>query len=231
MLEERLGYRFEEIGHLELALKHRSWCAENDHCESNERLEFLGDAVLSLVVADRLYGREPRLAEGEMSKARATVVNAAALGEEANGVGLGMHLLLGKGEVTSGGRSKQSILADAFEAVIGAVYLDGGSERVQDFVLARLGERIDDAALEPGARDYKTLLQECLARLGLPAPKYDLRQAGPHHDRSFRVVVEVADEFSGTGEGTTKKQAEQRAARVAWEARCTEVSEDGEPDV
>ncbi len=228
MLENRLGYRFDEPGQLELAVTHRSWCAEHDGGPSNERLEFLGDAVLGLVVADFLYQRFPDLPEGQMAKTRAAVVNAATLTDLAVDIELGGHLRLGKGEEISGGRTKASIVSDALEAIIGAVYVDGGLESAREFVLAQLGDRIDEAASQPGARDYKTLLQESAVRDGLASPEYDVRQTGPHHNRLFRAAVRIGGDVCGTGEGTTIKQAQQRAARVAWEARS---GEDGALDV
>lgn len=228
MLENRLGYRFDEPGQLELAVTHRSWCAEHDGGPSNERLEFLGDAVLGLVVADFLYQRFPDLPEGQMAKTRAAVVNAATLTDLAVDIELGGHLRLGKGEEISGGRTKASIVSDALEAIIGAVYVDGGLESAREFVLAQLGDRIDEAASQPGARDYKTLLQESAVRDGLASPEYDVTQAGPHHDRLFRAAVRIGGDVCGTGEGTTIKQAQRRAARVAWEARS---GEDGALDV
>ena len=228
MLENRLGYRFDEPGQLELAVTHRSWCAEHDGGPSNERLEFLGDAVLGLVVADFLYQRFPDLPEGQMAKTRASVVNAATLTDLAVDIELGGHLRLGKGEEISGGRTKASIVSDALEAIIGAVYVDGGLESAREFVLAQLGDRIDEAASQPGARDYKTLLQESAVRDGLASPEYDVTQTGPHHNRLFRAAVRIGGDVCGTGEGTTIKQAQRRAARVAWEARS---GEDGALDV
>ena len=228
MLENRLGYRFDEPGQLELAVTHRSWCAEHDGGPSNERLEFLGDAVLGLVVADFLYQRFPDLPEGQMAKTRAAVVNAATLTDLAVDIELGGHLRLGKGEEISGGRTKASIVSDALEAIIGAVYVDGGLESAREFVLAQLGDRIDEAASQPGARDYKTLLQESAVRDGLASPEYDVMQTGPQHNRLFRAAVRIGGDVCGTGEGTTIKQAQRRAARVAWEARS---GEDGALDV
>ncbi len=228
MLENRLGYRFDEPGQLELAVTHRSWSAEHDGGPSNERLEFLGDAVLGLVVADFLYQRFPDLPEGQMAKTRAAVVNAATLTDLAVDIELGGHLRLGKGEEISGGRTKASIVSDALEAIIGAVYVDGGLESAREFVLAQLGDRIDEAASQPGARDYKTLLQESAVRDGLASPGYYVTQTGPHHNRLFRAAVRIGGDVCGTGEGTTIKQAQRRAARVAWEARS---GEDGALDV
>jgi ribonuclease-3 len=144
-------------------LAHRSWCAETDGAESNERLEFLGDAVLGLVVTDHLFRTYRDLPEGELAKVRASVVNSAALAEVAVDLDIGAALLLGKGEDQSGGREKPSILADAMEAVIGAVYLDGGWEAAAELVMGLLGERIEEAAAGPGGQDYKTRLQELSA--------------------------------------------------------------------
>ena len=228
MLEKRLGYRFDDPGRLELAATHRSWSAENDGGLSNERLEFLGDAVLGLVVADFLCHRFPDLPEGQMAKTRAGVVNAATLTDLAVDIELGPHLRLGKGEEISGGREKASILSDALEAIIGAVYVDGGLESAREFILAQLGDRIEEAASQPGARDYKTLLQESVARDGLASPIYQVTPTGPHHNKVFHATVTVGDDARGSGEGTTIKQAQQRAARVAWEA-C--VGRDGAHDV
>ena len=227
-LEHRLGYRFGDPSQLELAVTHRSWCAEHDGGPSNERLEFLGDAVLGLVVTDFLYHRFPDLPEGHMAKTRAAVVNADTLADLAVDLDLGGHLLLGKGEESSGGRTKSSIVSDAFEAVIGAVYVDGGLESAREFTLAQLGGRINEAASQPGARDYKTLLQESAVRYRLASPEYQVTQTGPQHNRLFQATVRMGGDICGTGEGTTIKQAQRRAAHVAWEARS---GKDGALDV
>ena len=202
-----------------MAVTHRSWCAEHDHRPSNERLELLGDAVLSLVVADFLYREFPGLSEGEMAKTRAAVVNADTLAGAAAELGLGAHLRLGRGEEVSGGRSKPSIVSDAFEAVIGAVYVDGGLESAREFILVQLGDRINEAASRPGSRDYKTLLQEAVARDPLVSPEYEVTQTGPQHNRLYRATVRIGGEVCGTGEGTTIKQAQRQAARVALQTR------------
>lgn len=227
-LENRLGYRFGDTGRLTSAVTHRSWSAENGGGHSNERLELLGDAVLSLVVADLLYHRCPSLPEGDMAKTRAAVVNADALADLAVGLDLGAHLRLGRGEEGSGGRAKSSILSDAFEAVVGAVYLDGGLQAAREFILAHLGDRIDEAASRPGGSDYKTLLQESAARRRLVSPVYEVTQTGPQHQRLYRATVRVGGEVCGTGEGTTIKAAQTRAARVALQTRA---DENGAPDV
>src|SRR5262249_31179381 len=157
-LEVRIAYRFRDRSLLRRALSHRSWCAENGGHESNERFEFLGDSVLGVIVTDDVFRRFPHLPEGQLSEVRAGVVNARALAEIAGEIGLGACILLGKGEDAGGGRAKQSILADAFEALIAAVYLDGGLDAATRLVLERLGHRIGVSADGPGGRDYKTRL-------------------------------------------------------------------------
>src|SRR5437660_1799979 len=197
-------------------MAHRSWCAETPGTASNERLEFLGDAVLGLVVTDHLYRTYPDLPEGELAKVRASVVNSAALAEVAASLGIGLALLLGKGEDQSGGREKPSILADAMEAVIGAVYLDGGWDAAEKLVMTLLGERIEEAAAGPGGQDYKTRLQELAARHYDQLPRYVLEEEGPDHAKRFFATVSVGGSAEGRGEGRSKKQAEQAAARAAW---------------
>ena len=212
----RLGCPFTDLDTLQLALTHRSWCAEHAGYDSNERLEFLGDAVLGLVVTAHVYRQFPDLAEGELAKVRASVVSAAALAEVASEVGVGPVLLLGKGEDGSGGRSKPSILADAMEAVIGATYLDLGWAAAEDLVLGLLVERIDAAAEGPGGHDYKTQLQELAAHRFEELPTYALRDEGPDHAKRFYAVVSLNGQAAGEGEGRSKKEAEQAAARTAF---------------
>ena len=202
---------------LQRAVAHRSWCSEHEGVRSNERLEFLGDAVLGLVVTDHIFRTYPDLPEGELAKVRATVVSAAALAEIAVELELGDAVMLGKGEDASGGREKPSILADATEAVIGAVYLDGGWDAAEALVLDLLGDRIAAAAVGPGGQDYKTRLQELAARELETLPAYDVRDEGPDHAKRFFATVTIDGVSYGTGEGRSKKQAEQAAARVAWE--------------
>ena len=217
-LGERLGYAFDDPTLLARAMAHRSWCAETAGESPNERLEFLGDAVLGLVVTDHIYRTYPDLPEGELAKVRASVVNSASLAELALELGLGDALLLGKGEDQSGGREKPSILADAMEAVIGAVYIDGGWDPAADLVMRLLGERIAEAAVGPGGQDYKTRLQELGARRFDELPRYEVLDEGPDHAKRFYATVHLGDQARGTGEGRSKKQAEQAAARVAWES-------------
>jgi ribonuclease-3 len=206
------------------ALAHRSWCAENPGTGSNERLEFLGDAVLGLVVTDHLYRAYPDMPEGELAKVRASVVNSAALAEVAAELEIGDALLLGKGEDQSGGRQKPSILADAMEALIGAVYLDQGWSASEPMVMRLLGDRIESAAAGPGGQDYKTRLQELCARVFDQLPVYLVTDEGPDHAKVFHAVVHVRGRPYGEGRGRSKKQAEQAAARAAWEALLEDAS-------
>jgi ribonuclease III len=214
-LAGRLGHDFSDLDLLRQAVAHRSWCAEHGGSPSNERLEFLGDSVLGLIVTAHTYGVYPDLSESELSRLRAAVVSAATLAEAATELGLGRALLLGKGEAATGGRDKTSILADALEAVIGAIYLDGGWNPVRRLVLRLLGERIGEASLGPGDHDYKSQLQELVARQGVEPPAYRLHEAGPDHRKTFEADVFVDGEVLGRGRGTTKKAAEQAAARAA----------------
>ncbi|HLG92384.1 MAG TPA: ribonuclease III [Acidimicrobiales bacterium] len=215
-LAARLGQEATAV--LRQAVAHRSWCAENEGQESNERLEFLGDAVLGLAVTDYIYSTYPYLAEGDLAKLRASVVNAETLAEVATDLDLGSALLLGKGEDASGGREKPSILADAMEAVIGAVYLDQGWEAASRLVLELLEDRIAEAAAGPGGGDYKTRLQELVARSSDRPLRYELEDEGPDHAKSFRARLYLGPRLVGEGEGRSKKQAEQAAARMAWSA-------------
>ena len=214
-LARRLGYDFTAPELLGQALAHRSWCSEHGGAASNERLEFLGDAVLGLVVAEHTFRTHPDLSDGTLSKVRASVVNARVLAEVAGDLGIPEHLRLGRGEDSSGGRNKESILADTMEAVIGAVYLDGGMEDARELVLSLLGSRIDVAVGEPGESDHKSRLQEETVRLGRGVPHYEVVGSGPDHARRYLATVYVAGQRLGTGEGRSKKDAEQVAAQVA----------------
>jgi ribonuclease III len=215
-LEGEIGHHFTDRTVLLRSLAHRSWCAENGDPDSNERLEFLGDSVLGLVVSHYVFEHFPHLPEGQLSEVRAGVVNARVLAEIAAELSLGDSLLLGKGEDGAGGRAKQSILADALEALIAAVFLDAGFAMAREFVLARFGDRIAEAAAGPGGRDYKTRLQELTAQRTLGRPRYVVRSEGPDHEKHFYATVMVRDEPYGEGEGRSKKQAEQAAAWVAF---------------
>jgi ribonuclease III len=215
-LTARLGWEFENPGLLVQALSHRSWCAEAGGIPSNERLEFLGDAVLGLVVAEHCYRAYPEMPEGALAKVRAATVNTVVLAEVALELDLGAALLLGRGEDVSGGRDKASILANAVEAVIGAVYLDGGWDVASRVVLHILDDRIGLAAAGPGAEDFKTRLQEVVLRRIGELPRYEVEGTGPDHARRYRARVLVAETERGVGEGRSKKDAEQAAARGAW---------------
>lgn len=216
-LEARLGHTFADPALLDRALAHRSYCAENPGLRSNERLEFLGDAVLSVIVTDAMFRDYPELPEGELAKVRAAVVSAATLTEVAADLELGAHVLLGRGEEQSGGREKSSILADAVEAVIGAVYLDGGWDAARGVVLELFADLVAEAAKGPGGSDYKTRLQELAVRALDQTPRYVVTDEGPDHAKEFEATVFLAGQARGTGQGSSKKQAEQEAAARAWE--------------
>lgn len=203
---------------LRRALAHRSWCAEVAGEPNNERLEFLGDAVLGWVVAAMAFREHTDLAEGRLTDLRKSVVNAATLAQVAQEIELGPCLLLGRGEAAAGGRTKPSILSDALEAVFGAVYLDGGTEAARALIERLLGSRMKMAADRLDRLDFKTVLQELTARLFDTAPVYVLSETGPDHEKSFFATVIVAGKPAGTGQGRSKKLAEQAAAEQAWVA-------------
>ena len=212
--EVRLGYTFKSQDLLRLALTHRSVSAEDPGRNDNERLEFLGDAVLQLVITDLLYESYPHLAEGQMAKVRASVVSRPTLAEIARVIDIGAEIDLAQGEDRTGGRGKDSILADAVEAVLGAVYLDSGLEHARKTILGLWGGRVADRSKRPGIKDYKTRLQEHPARDGL-APEYRVEGSGPDHDRRFSAVVHVDGRNLGVREGRSKKEAEQASASEA----------------
>lgn len=216
-LEKRLGVSFKDRSLLELALCHSSFINENPGLgQSNERLEFLGDAVLGLVVAERLFRDNPDAAEGEMTRSRAILVREETLAVLAGSLGLGDYLCLGKGEEGSGGRNKSKNLARVLEAVIGAIFLDRGFVTSKEFIL-RLFAR-EFAKLKSPAIDYKTRLQELVQSCQQPSPVYELvSEVGLPHDRTFTVAVKVTGRVLGTGSGKTKKTAATEAARAAWE--------------
>jgi ribonuclease-3 len=206
-----------EPGLLRRAMSHRSWCAEVSGQPSNERLEFLGDAVLGWVIADIAYRRHQDLPEGKLTDVRKSVVNATALADVAREFDLGPCLLLGKGEDAAGGRNKASILSDALEAVIGAVYLDGGVIAAAELIERLFAEPLKRAAAHLGHADFKTMLQETSARVFETAPVYVLRESGPDHAKTFVATVLVGDRNLGEGTGRSKKVAEQAAAAQALE--------------
>ena len=214
-LADRLGIALADPSLLEIACVHGSYAAEHQ-VESNQRLEFLGDAVLDLVVADHLFATHPELDEGGLSKTRIAVVNETVLAEVAGELGLGEALRLGRGAEVEGLRSKPSVLADTFEAVVGAIYLGGGSTEARRFVLDSLGERIEIAAANPGSEDFKSLLQEwAQAQHGIQVA-YEISGSGPAHDPRFIATVSMANAVLGRGEGRSKKSAEMEAAKAAW---------------
>jgi len=200
---------------LELALTHRSYAYEHGGIPHNERLEFLGDSVLGQAVTVMLFTTHPELDEGELAKRRASVVSTVALAEVARGIGLGDHLLLGRGEEQTGGRDKDSILADTMEAVIGATYLSAGPESATELVLRLTKPLLADPERYGAAMDPKTSLQELAARAGATPPQYSVEASGPDHDRRFTATVVVGD-VRMTGTGTSKKTAEMAAALNAW---------------
>jgi ribonuclease III len=217
-LAERLGHSFADLSLLQHALAHRSWCGEQEGgAPSNERLEFLGDAVLGLIVAGYTFERFPDFAEGKLAKVRSAVVNARVLAQVAARLGVGEVLLLGRGEEGSGGRAKASILADAFEAILGSVYLDAGWGASRELVLRELGDAIERAGEEPDDFDHKSRLQEKAVRDGEGTPRYVVVGSGPDHDRVYAAEVFLGGTRWGSGEGRSKKDAEQEAARAAWE--------------
>ena len=229
-LADRLGHRFVDPAMLDLAVRHRSWCAENGAVESNERLEFLGDAVLGLVATDHLYLTGPELPEGVLARRRAELVNARVLTELAVSLDLGSVLLLGRGEESTGGREKASILADAMEAVFGAVYLDGGLPAARSVILDLLDPYFDIVAGGPGT-DFKSRLQELSARCLGSVPAYRVEGTGPDHDRWFEATVGVGENVIGRGGGRSKKQAEQAAAAEAWQQLGDGLATAGDADI
>ena len=217
-LEGALGYFFRDKGLIEQALTHRSYAAEHEDCtQDNERLEFLGDAVLELVMTHILferYGRE--YSEGDLTRMRAFLVNESQLAKQASIIGLGMYLRLGKGEDKSGGRQKKSILADTFEAVVGAMYLDGGLEPCFCFIEKMFAEVLKDVTQHFKVEDYKSALQELTQARFHVVPTYKLeRVSGPDHSRNFEVAIVLQGNVLARGMGTSKKKAEQEAAREA----------------
>jgi ribonuclease III len=218
-LEDRLGYRFRESAVLDRALTHRSRANEDASGSTvdNESLEFLGDAVLGFVMADLLFRDFPQFDEGQKSKVKASLVSTITLGRLARRVGLGEFMALGRGEEKTGGRAKQALLADCYEAVIAAIYLDGGMAEARDFVYREFAEDLEDVrSPEFWGRDYKSALQELVQSRELPLPEYAVAsESGPDHRKVFSVEVRVRGEVLGTARGASKKAAEQDAARKA----------------
>ena len=218
---------------LTLALTHRSYAYEHGGLPTNERLEFLGDSVLGVVITERLYLRYPDRPEGELAKIRASVVNMHSLADVARGLGdeggLGKYLYLGRGEEMTGGRDKDSILADGLESIFGAVFLSHGLETSQRVILRLFDERIDKAGRLGAGLDWKTSLQELSSERGFGPPQYQISSTGPDHNKEFTAIAVVAGENLGEGVGRTKKEAEQQAAAHAWKV-LTERGADAEAE-
>jgi ribonuclease-3 len=221
MLDRTIGVDFHDPALREMALTHRSFAFERGLVVTNERLEFLGDSVLGLVVTDMAYREYPEMPEGSLAKLRAAVVNMTALADVARSLGLGDVVLLGKGEEQSGGRGKSSILADALEAVFGAVYLDRGLDVATALIERLFRPRLQAYVRGEGDRDYKTILQELASQALRSMPEYRLEERGPDHEKEFTATVLLGGEPMGTGMGRSKKEAEQRAAAQAF-ARVSE---------
>jgi ribonuclease-3 len=222
-----LGVEITDPSLLSLAMTHRSYAFEAGGLPTNERLEFLGDAVLGIVITEDIYHRFPDAAEGRLAKIRAAAVNTQSLASIARTLGLGDYVLLGRGEEQSGGRDKDSILADTMEAVLGAAYLDQGLSCAADLIRRLFSNLLDDLSTRRASLDYKTSLQELTAAHLSSLPVYDLSEEGPDHEKRFTAVVWVGEEAVGTGEGRSKKEAEQAAAQQAYDelhARLAVVS-------
>jgi ribonuclease-3 len=215
-LDRALGVRFRDGALREAALTHRSYAFEHEIGVNNERLEFLGDAVLGLVVTDMAFREFPEMPEGELAKLRAAIVNMTALADVARDLRLGEFVLLGKGEEMSGGRDKASILADALEAVLGAVYLDRGLDAVRKLILRLFRPRMIAYVRGEGGRDYKTILQEIASSDLHALPEYRISERGPDHQKEFTATVYLGGEAWGSGTGRSKKEAEQQAAHEAY---------------
>jgi ribonuclease-3 len=214
-LDRALAVSFRDPALRETALTHRSFAFERNLQVTNERLEFLGDSVLGVVVTDMAYRTYPELPEGKLAKLRAAIVNMHALADVARDLGLGALVRLGKGEESSGGRDKSSILADALEAVFGAVYLDLGLGEATQLIERLFRPRMEAYQRGEGERDYKTLLQEFVSGTG-SLPDYRIIETGPDHQKEFTAVVHLSGEPRGSGTGRSKKEAEQHAARQAY---------------
>lgn len=215
-LDRLLGIRFKDASLRETALTHRSYAFENGHPTNNERMEFLGDAVLGIVVTDMAFRAYPGMSEGELAKLRAAIVNMTALAEVARDLGIGRFVRLGKGEEMSGGWEKPSILADALEALLGAVYLDRGLEAARKLIERTFRPRMIDYVTK-GGYDYKTILQELASAKRHALPVYGITESGPDHQKEFTATVSLSGEELGRGQGGSKKEAEQQAAHEAYE--------------
>lgn len=216
-IEEKLGYRFKEKSHLILAFVHRSFFNENKNygMQTNERLEFLGDSVLGLIVSDYLYAHFPKEEEGHLSHLRSQLVEAGSCSTLLTQLNIASYILLGKGERMNDGRGRETILADLFEAIMGAIYLDGGLEAARTFFFTHFSQKIHSIAVDPG-RNWKAELQDFSQKKYQKPPVYKIiKESGPDHSKIFDVVVLVGEKEEGTGQGSSKKQAEQAAAENA----------------
>ena len=202
---------------LEFALTHRSFSYEAGGIPTNERLEFLGDSVLGLIVTEELYKKFPDLDESRLSPLRSGVVNMKALAQIAREIKLGSHLRIGKGEESTNGRDKNSILADSLEALVGAIYLQHGYEKTAEIILNWMKPSLDSVLTLGAALDAKTALQELAASMNLASPEYEISESGPDHDKSFIATALVGSERFETGHGKSKREAEQSAAKLAHE--------------
>ncbi len=219
-LEESLGYEFKKPELLAHALVHRSWLSgkEMDYWQNNERLEFLGDSVLNMLVTEYLYKTYPHLPEGDLSKMKSVVVSGQVLSKIARSWNLGAYLRVGKGEAKNGGRNRDSILEDAFEAILGAIYLDGGIKRCRHFLERHIFPDVQKVVSETDFFNYKSALLEYMQARGLPPPDYELiSESGPEHKKIFEMTVMFDGMEYGRGQGGSKKKAEQEAARIALE--------------
>ena len=220
LFEQKINYEFKNKEYILEALTHSSYSNENKNYPFNERLEFLGDSVLSIVISDYLFKKETKLPEGELTKIRANIVCEESLSEVSKNIHLGKYMLLGKGEEATGGRERISILADALEAVIAAIYLDGGIKCAREFILTNMEKIINDSIKGKIFRDYKTCLQEVLQSNGENNIWYKLiEEKGPDHNKRFVMEVGINDTVLGVGEGKSKKDAEQVAAKCSLEKK------------
>ena len=220
LFEQKINYEFTNKEYILEALTHSSYSNENKNYPFNERLEFLGDSVLSIVISDYLFKKETKLPEGELTKIRANIVCEESLSEVSKNIHLGKYMLLGKGEEATGGRERISILADALEAVIAAIYLDGGIKCAREFILTNMEKIINDSIKGKIFRDYKTCLQEVLQSNGENNIWYKLiEEKGPDHNKRFVMEVGINDTVLGVGEGKSKKDAEQVAAKCALDKK------------
>ena len=219
-VQQAIGITFRDLSLLQQAFVHSSYTNENPgyHLPDNERLEFLGDALLSFIVTEKLYHEFPHFSEGELTEIRVPLIRQETLAQLASTLKLGKYLLLGKGEETTGGRERQTNLADVFEALVGAIFLDQGLDATRDFVLGKLHNQLERVVVKGIGRNYKALLQEFTQDKFKQLPAYRVVGiSGPDHDRDFTAEVSLGDVVLGTGEGKSKRAAEMEAARHAWE--------------